>query len=100
MTAPIDSRVDPLARKLAPVVREMLLAEVERLIAAEPPQAKPSKADKADADIMEACRLVARAVDRLSQAKYGLGEVTARRELEKAAFNLGRAMRKHGRMPP
>ncbi|WP_181180450.1 hypothetical protein [Mesorhizobium sp. B1-1-7] len=53
MTAPLDTRVDPLARKLAPVVREMLLAEVERIAAAMPlERAKPSKADT---DIMEAC---------------------------------------------
>lgn len=99
MTAPLDNRVDPLAKKLAPVVREMLLTEVARLIASEPPQTKAAKANKAEAEIMEACRLVARAVDRLEQAKYAVGEVAARRELEKAAHNLGRAMRKHGRMP-
>ena len=96
MTA-LGQKVDPLARALAPVVREMLLAEVER-IAAEMPQDKP-KRDRADADIMEACRLVAKTVDRLADAKYGPGEIKARRELEKAALNLGRAMRKHGRMP-
>ncbi len=100
MTVPIDNRADPLAKKLAPVVREMFLAEVARLVASEPPQPKPDKARKAEADIMEACRLVARAADRLEQAKFGPGEVTARRELEKAAHNLGRAMRKYGRMPP
>lgn len=98
MTAPVENQIEgKLARKLAPVVREMLLAEIERLAAAKVD--KPPKADKADADIMEACRLVARAVDRLEQAKYGLGEVSARRALEKAAHDLGRAMRKHGRMP-
>jgi hypothetical protein len=99
MTVPLDNRVDPLAKKLAPVVREMLLAEIARLVAAEPP-AKPAKAGRAEADIMEACRVVARAADRLEQAKYGIGEVAARRELERAAHILGRAMRKHGRMPP
>jgi len=99
MTA-LDNRVDPLAKKLAPVVREMLLAEIARLVAADPPTARPAKAGRAETDIMEACRLVARAADRLEQAKYGIGEVAARRELEKAARTLGRAMRKHGRMPP
>ncbi|RWK12517.1 hypothetical protein [Mesorhizobium sp.] len=97
MTAPIDSRVDPLARKLAPVVREMLLTEVQR-IAASIPVAR-DKARKADDEIMEACRLVARAVDRLSEAKYSQREIAARRELEKTALHLGRAMRRHGRMP-
>lgn len=98
MTKPLDNRVDPIARKLAPVVREMLLAEVER-IAASQPVTKPKPASKADDDIMEACRQVAGAADRLAQAKYGAGEIAARQSLERAATVLGRAMRKHGRMP-
>ncbi|TIR00846.1 hypothetical protein [Mesorhizobium sp.] len=98
MTRPLDNRVDPIARKLAPVVREMLLAEVER-IAASQPAAKPKAASKAEEDIMEACRQVASAADRLAQAKYGVGEIAARKSLERAATILGRAMRKHGRMP-
>ncbi|RWF02980.1 hypothetical protein [Mesorhizobium sp.] len=94
----IGKNVDPLARALAPVVREMLIAEVERL-AATMPAAKPKSASKADDDIMEACRQVASAADRLAQAKFGVGEIAARKSLERAATFLGRAMRKHGRMP-
>ncbi|MER9130697.1 hypothetical protein [Mesorhizobium sp. M0768] len=82
---------------MAPVVRQMLLAEVERLAAALP-AAKP-KASKADDDIMEACRQVASATDRLAQAKFGAGEIAARKSLERAGTILGRVMRKHGRMP-
>lgn len=92
----LGKNVDPLARALAPVVREMLLAEVERIAAASP-VAKPKS--KADDDIMEACRQVANAADRLAQAKFGVGEIAARKSLERAATFLGRAMRKHGRMP-
>ncbi|MCF6111982.1 hypothetical protein [Mesorhizobium muleiense] len=92
----LGKNVEPLARALAPVVREMLIAEVERL-AATLPVAKPKS--KADDDIMEACRQVASAADRLAQAKFGTGEIAARKSLERAATFLGRAMRKHGRMP-
>ncbi|RUU48059.1 hypothetical protein EOD08_04095 [Mesorhizobium sp. M6A.T.Ca.TU.002.02.2.1] len=94
----IGQRVDPLARALAPVVRQMLIAEVERLAAAMP-VAKPKPTSKADDDIMEACRQVANAADKLAQAKFGVGEIAARKSLERAATYLGRAMRKHGRMP-
>ncbi|BAB54378.1 hypothetical protein [Mesorhizobium japonicum] len=99
MTARVENQIEgQLARKLAPVVREMLLAEVER-IAASQPRPKPKSVSKADDDIMEACRQVASAADRLAQAKYGVGEISARKSLERAATVLGRAMRKHGRMP-
>ncbi|TIX73965.1 MAG: hypothetical protein E5V25_04075 [Mesorhizobium sp.] len=93
----LGKQVDPLARKLAPVVREMLLAEVER-IAASVPKLK-AKASQVDIDIMKACRMVASAADRLAQAKYGPGEIAARKSLENAANGLRRAMERHGRMP-
>ncbi|TPN79979.1 hypothetical protein [Mesorhizobium sp. B1-1-2] len=95
----LDTKVDPLARKLAPVVREMLLAEVERL-AASLPKPKPRDAStKADRDIMQACREVAEAADRLAQAKFGIGELAARTKMERAGAHLGRVMKKYGRMP-
>ncbi|TPK38685.1 hypothetical protein [Mesorhizobium sp. B2-5-3] len=96
MTA-IGKQVDPLARKLAPVVREMLMAEVERIAASIP--SSRAKAGEVDADIMKACRVVASAADRLAQAKYGPGEIAARKSLENAANGLRRAMCRHGRMP-
>ena len=49
--------------------------------------------------IDEACAAVARAADSLAMAKFTGREIPARRDLEKAADALGRAMRKHGRMP-
>jgi hypothetical protein len=91
----VTAQADPLAKALAPIVREMLLAEVERLAAA---RAK-SKPTRAEMDIDDACTAVARAADRLAMAKFTGREIPARRELEKAADALGRAMRKHGRMP-
>ena len=94
MTA-LTAQADPLAKALTPIVREMLLAEVERL-AAEQAKAKPTRAEMA---IDEACAAVARAADRLAMAKFTGREIPARRDLEKAADALGRAMRKHGRMP-
>lgn len=94
MTA-ILSKADPLAKALTPVVREMLLAEVERVAEA----AAKAKPDKADIAIMDACQAVARAVDRLASAKFSNREISARRKLEDAASALGRTMRKYGRMP-
>ncbi|WP_421912751.1 hypothetical protein [Mesorhizobium sp.] len=93
----IGKQVDPVARALAPIVREMLMAEVERMAAAIQPVAK-AKPSKADDEIMEACRQVAVAADRLAQAKYTAGEPAAHRALERAGKLLGRVMRKHGRM--
>jgi hypothetical protein len=94
----LGQKVDPLARALAPVVREMLLAEVERIAAAIPVTTR-AKAGDVEADIMKACRAVAAAADRLAQAKYGSGEIPARKSLEAAANTLRRAMERHGRMP-
>lgn len=94
----LGKQVDPLARALAPVVREMLMAEVER-VAAKLPVAKPRITSKADDEIMEACRHVANAVDRLLQDKFAVGEIAARRRLERTATVLGKTLRKHGRMP-
>jgi hypothetical protein len=99
MTARVETQIEgKLARRLAPVVREMLLAEVERLAASIKP-AMPKPTSKADAAIMEACRQVASASDRLAQAKFGAGEIAARKSLERAGTLLGRTMRKYGRMP-
>lgn len=94
MTA-VSKHVEPLAKALAPAVHNMLLEEVER-IAAEMATQKPNRADT---EIMDACRDVARAVDALMSVKFTRQEITARRHLEKTAHLLGRAMRKHGRMP-
>lgn len=85
-----------LARKLAPVVREMLMQEVRRHAAA---KAEPTIAE-IDAEILAACREVANASDRLSQAAFsGAAEIPARQALIKACDMLSRTMRRHGRMP-
>lgn len=87
---------DPIARALAPAVREMLLDEVRRHAAAE----RRAEADQIEAEIMQAGCEVARAADRLMQARFaGTAEGRAHRALVKAAMALGQTMRKHGRMP-
>lgn len=85
-----------IARKLAPVVREMLMQEVRRRAAS----AAPPTAAEIEADILAACREVARASDRLAQAEFsGAAEIPARQALVKACDLLSRTMRRHGRMP-
>ncbi|MCG8270337.1 hypothetical protein MIC97_02305 [Aquamicrobium sp. NLF2-7] len=87
---------DPIARALVPAVRDLLLDEVRRHVACE----RQAQADAVDADIMRACRAVARASDKLAQARFsGSPEAYARRDLVKAAAALGTTLRKHGRMP-
>jgi hypothetical protein len=99
VTARVENQIEgQLARRLAPVVREMLMAEVER-VAAAIPAAKPKSTGKADDEIMEACRQVANAVDQLLHEKFGVGEIAARRRLERTATILGKTLRRHGRMP-
>lgn len=94
MTA-LSARSDEVARRMAPLVREMMLAEVARAVAAE----RETHPDKTDIEIMEACRAVARAVDLLAGAKFTAGEIVARRRLEASAAALAKLMRRHGRMP-
>lgn len=89
-------QIDPLAKALAPIVREMMMAEVERLAARKVQQA-PSAAD---VEINGACREVARASDRLLTARFsGAAEAAAHRSLVKSTMHLSKVMRKHGRMP-
>jgi len=74
----------------------MLLDEVRRQAAAE----RRVHAEEIEAEIMAASREVARAADRLAQARFaGAAEGNAHRALVKAAMALGQTMRKHGRMP-
>jgi len=88
-----SAQTDDLSRRLAPLVRDMLLAEVERHAAE---RAQPSKAD---IDILECCRGGALAADGHAAVKFTAAEIPARRRLERAATALGMAMRRHGRMP-
>ncbi len=87
---------DPIARALAPAVRDLLLDEVRRHVAAE----AKAQAEEAEAEIESACIAVARATDRLVQARFsGAAEGRAHQALVKAAMTLGQTLRKHGRMP-
>lgn len=93
--APLD-QVDDVARRMLPALRSMVRAEVEHLKVPVPRVVVA----KVDAEIMEACRKVALAADRLEQAKFaGAAEIPARIALIKAATRLGNVMKRHGRMP-
>jgi hypothetical protein len=61
------------------------------------PPAPRVKMLKLERDIMVAAQRVARACDRLDDAKYTREELSARVQLEKAAATLLRVMKKHGR---
>lgn len=92
--APLD-QVDEVARRMLPALRSMVRAEVEHLKVPAP----RVRISKVDAELMEACRKVAAAVDRLEQAKFaGQGEIGARVSLGKAAARLRNVMKRHGRM--
>lgn len=87
---------DPIAKAVLPAIRDLLLDEVRRHVAAE----HKARAEAVDVEIMNASRAVAQAADRLAQARFsGAGEGHARRDLVRAAMALGQTMRKHGRMP-
>lgn len=92
MSAPLDL-IDPATKKIATVIRSMLQQEVENM-RAQPPRVKVLRADE---DIMSACIRLGKAYDNLIAAKYTVGEIAARRELESAAKSLRTIMRRHGR---
>lgn len=85
-----------VAKRLSELMRPMVMAEVERIAAAQA-AAPLAKVDKAEAEIFAACRAVAAAADRLAQAKFSGAEPAARMSLERAGKHLGAVMRKHGR---
>ena len=92
MTARAD--VDSVAKRLAEMVHPMMLAEVERLAQ----KRVDEKPNKAETDIMAACKAVAKASDALVQAQFaGAPEIPARRRLITAANQLRDAMQRHGR---
>ncbi len=97
MSPPLPALPD---RKVATVIRN-LAAEIDRLEAVIALRsADAMRATKAEAEIFEACGRVARAADRLAQARFsGTPEREAGRALESAARELARVMKRHGRMP-
>ena len=91
MTAHPDERTLRIAARI-----DALVAEEARLVAAQ--RAHVEKAEKADAELMAACRQVGAASDRVEQCKFaGASEFQARRKLDAAAKVLATLMRKHGR---
>lgn len=95
MTA-LSDKADGLVRALTPLVRDILIEQVRELALAE----RKAKQFEIDQEIHAASAAVARAYDRLASARFsGAPEANAHRALVKAAEDLGRVMRKHGRMP-
>lgn len=93
MSAPLS---DLLEKKLAAAVWPLVRAEAERISAARP--VRETKADRAEREILQACRQVAAAVDMLAQAQFaGAPEIPARRRIEATAKRLRDTMQRHGR---
>lgn len=81
----LDSQtVDAVAEALRPVIEKR--AAEKAVLLNRPVVAR-------DARIMEACRAVASASDRLEAARYTQDEIRWRRELDRAAAKLARVMR-------
>ncbi|MEP9389634.1 hypothetical protein [Mesorhizobium sp. KR9-304] len=98
MTARIDPRVLRLATRIDHLVAEEAKKQQERLVRSR--EELRARADRADSEIMLACKAVGEASDALAQAKFSGGpELPARRKLERAAAHLASVMRKHGRGP-
>lgn len=88
---PSSRQIEPIARRLTPVIRDMIAAEVHR--------ARVDRVVEIENEIMGAAAAVGTALDKLLQAKFSPGEPAARTGLERAAKSLRRVMKKHGRMP-
>lgn len=88
---PLKNVEEPIARRLAPVVRDLIVAELRRV--------KAERLGTMEAEIMDAAAEVGRAVDTLAQCRFTAAEPQARIALVNAAARLRRIMEKHGRMP-
>ncbi|RUU24988.1 MAG: hypothetical protein EOQ98_19290 [Mesorhizobium sp.] len=87
MTVP-PTEANALAVRLMGRVMEIVAAD----ITASMPKPKPPARDRA---VMAACREVGAAVDRLEQAKFGPGEIPARKALERSAKRLRTVLERH-----
>lgn len=85
--------LDPLAEKMSSAIRPVLEREVERRVGEVVAQMKRRQKPR-DRALMEACRKVAEAVDRLEQERFGPGEISARMALGRAAERLRAVMRR------
>ncbi|MES0164873.1 hypothetical protein NKJ87_02610 [Mesorhizobium sp. M0027] len=75
------------AQRLADLIIPLIDAEIEA--------SKPAKRSTRDQLIMRACRDVGASVDRLDQAKFGPGEIPARKALERSAKRLRTILERH-----
>lgn len=78
--------------RLVAELTPMLEARLAELVSLPPPRSSP----KGDALLMEACRKVGQACDRIDAVRYTAAEKAARRTLEKAARHLAAVMRARG----
>jgi hypothetical protein len=91
MTVHADERTLRIAARIDEIVAEQVRLEAARA-------EHLAKAEKADAEIMRACKAVGLASDEIAQAQFaGAAELPARRRLERAAAHLANVMRNHGR---
>lgn len=88
---PSSRQIEPIARRLTPVIHDMIAAELRRT--------RVDRVVEIEEEIMGAAAAVGMALDELLQAKFSPGEPHARTGLEQAAKALRRIMKKHGRMP-
>lgn len=88
--------MDRLARVLAPAVAREILVDRERTLAAARAQWLVEKEGerRRQNELMDACVMVGKAVDRLLQVKFTAAEPGARIALETAAKRLKAAMAK------
>lgn len=79
-----------IAAAIAPAIAEHLATARQEWAAREEARAKRQDA------LLDACRTVGQAVDRLQQDRYTARETLARRKLEEAATRLRNLMHKRG----
>lgn len=81
-----EKRAATIAAQVAPAIAAAIAAELAEIRIGRASQ------DRRERDVMEACREVGAALDRLEQTKFTAGEPAARQLLERMAVKLRRAM--------
>ncbi len=90
----VEARAKRITRDLMPVIASAIGAEIDNLRAA------AAERTLQDVELMNACRAVGAAVDRLEQARHTRGEIAARMSLERAATGLRRIIQKRSGHDP
>ncbi|MGB3834446.1 MAG: hypothetical protein WA975_21580 [Mesorhizobium sp.] len=90
----VEARAQRITRDIAPVISAAIGAEIDSLRAA------AAERTLQDIELMNACRAVGAAVDRLEQVRHTRGEIAARMALERAATALRRIIRERSGHDP